>query len=78
MLACKFRASKDKAGNQPKIVYMFSSYNQPNFLQTGQKDRDGNDITKPAIVHEYNLHMGGLDRIDQQLHDISPLRKSYQ
>ena len=33
---------------------------------------------KPAVVRFYNVHMGCMDRVDQQLHGIQDLRKSYK
>ena len=33
-------------------------------------------IYKPVAIKTYNQHMGGVDRVDQQLHNIQVLRKS--
>ena len=33
---------------------------------------------KMGIVREHNLHMGGIDYIDQQLLSIIPLRNCYK
>ena len=33
---------------------------------------------KPAMVRSYNVHMSGVDCVDQQLHRIQALRKSYK
>ena len=38
----------------------------------------GNDVIKPLAVRLYNLFMGGVDRVDQQLHGIHALRKTYK
>ena len=76
MLACKYRASKDKAGNKPKVVFMLSTFHNPFMVNTGKVDSDENHIMKPAIVRSYNVHMGGVDHVDQQLHGIQALRKS--
>ena len=57
---------------------MLSTYNQPNLVPICQKYNEGNYILKPTVVREYNLHMGGVDRIDQQLHNVNLLRKSYK
>ena len=78
MLACKYRASKDKAGNKPKVVFMMSTFHNPFMVHTGKVDRDKNHIMKPAMVQSYNVHMGSMDRVDQQLHGIHTLRKSYK
>ena len=78
MLACKYRATKNKANNQPKVVYMLSTAHPSTIVETGKTDRDGNMVMKPRLITEYNLHMGGVDRVDQQLHSIQGLRKSYK
>ena len=78
MLACKYRASKDKAGNKPKVVFMLSTFHNPIIVYTGKVDRDGNHIMKQSMVRSYNTHMGGVDRVNQQLHGIQALRKSYK
>ena len=56
---------------------MLSMFSQTNLLDTGKTDADGNAARKPALIREYNLHMGGVDPVDQQLHNVSPLRKVY-
>ena len=47
-------------------------------VDTGKKDRDDNTIFKPSMVKDYNSHMGGVDKVDQQLHGLHTLRKSYK
>ena len=76
--ACKYRSIKDKAGNVPKVVYMLSTCHNATMEDTGKEDREGNPVLKPGIVKSYNSHMGGVDRVDQQLHNIQSLRKSYK
>ena len=84
MLACKFTASKDKTGKKTKIVHMLSTCNQPNPVPIGKIDKHGNAIEKFTYIRERSLHMGGVDRVDQQLYGrvgqqlygISPLQKS--
>ena len=78
MLACKYRASKDKAGNKPKVVLMLSTFHNPFMVNTGKVDRDENHNMKPAMVPSHSVHMSGVDRVDQQLHGIQALRKSYK
>ena len=78
MLACKYRANKDKASNKPKIVHMLSTCHQTNLVPTGKSEKDRNAVVKPSLIREYNLHMGGVDRIDQQLYSVSPLQKTYK
>ena len=38
MLACKYRASKEKAGNKPKVVFMLSPFHNPFMVDTGKVD----------------------------------------
>ncbi|XP_065653795.1 piggyBac transposable element-derived protein 4-like [Hydra vulgaris] len=76
MLACKFRASKDKASGKQKVVYMLSTCHQP-FMRIIKNTR-GLNIQKPICVKEYNSHMGGVDRVDQQLQSLNLLRKTYK
>ncbi|XP_065650310.1 piggyBac transposable element-derived protein 4-like [Hydra vulgaris] len=76
MLACKYRATKDKSGNKQKVVYALSTYYNPVMVETGKSDKNGNIILKPSMVKSYNEHMGGVDRVDHQLHGIQVLRKS--
>ena len=78
MLACKYRASKDKAGNKPKVVLILSTFHNPFMVNTGKVDRDENHNMKPAMVPSHSVHMSGVDSVDQQLHGIQALRKSYK
>ena len=47
----------------------------PHYVKT---DKDGNHVIKPSMIKSYNIHMGGVDRVDQQLHGIQATRKSYK
>ena len=69
MIAVKYRALKDKASKQPKVVFMVSTYHDAVTKQTGKIDHGSwlKNI-KPLLTMEYNRHMGGVDRVDQQLH----------
>ena len=75
MVACKFRASKDKADGKPKVVYMLSTLHQPTMREATV---GGIPTTKPVCVKAYNQHMGGVDKVDQQLHGLRTLRKTYK
>ena len=75
MVACKYHAPKDKASGKQKVVYMLSTCHQPDMTDVtigGQLGR------KPICVKYYNHHMGGVDKVDQQLHFQHTLRKSYK
>ena len=78
LLACKYRAIKNKSNNQPKIVYTLSTAHPASMESTGKEDKDGNPINKPSMILEYNHQMGGVDRVDQQLHAYHTLRKTYK
>lgn len=52
--------------------------NQANPVPTGKINKDGNAIKKSTLTRDYNLHMGSVDRVDQQLHSINTLHKSYK
>ena len=75
MLACKYRSRKDKKSKQPKILHMLSTCRQTNLVDAEKTDADGNAVTKTALIREYNLHIGGVDHADQQLHNVSLLQK---
>ena len=72
MIAVKYRANKDKAGGQQKVVCMLSTCHQPTMETVAQ------NVQKPSAVRAYNIHMGGVDRVDQQLHGFQTLRKAYK
>ena len=55
---------------------MLSTCHNPAMVETGKSNREGNQVMKPTMASSYNTHMGGVDRIDQQLHSIQSLRKS--
>uniref|UniRef100_A0A0N5CFA0 DDE_Tnp_1_7 domain-containing protein n=1 Tax=Strongyloides papillosus TaxID=174720 RepID=A0A0N5CFA0_STREA len=42
---------------------------------TNKTDKDGNLISKPKVVIDYNVTMGGVDSPDQHLHDYSITKK---
>ena len=47
-------------------------------VETGKSNHEGNPVVKPTMVSSYNTHMGGVDRVNQQLRNIQSLRKSYK
>ena len=47
------------------MVFMLSTCHQPDMQEVG-KDRNGNEIFKPTIIRDYNIHMGGVDRVDYE------------
>ena len=74
MLAIKYRANKDKAGGKQKIIFMLSTCHQPIM----ERAKPNSDVLKPIAIKSYNQHMGGVDRVDQQLHSLLGLRKTYK
>jgi len=39
---------------------------------------DGNPVFKLQAIKAYNQHMGGSNMVDQQLHNLHTLRKTYK
>ena len=78
LLAVKYRAVKNKSTNQPKIVHLLSTLHHATTGRTGRKDKYNNVIMKPHCVIDYNHQMGGVDRMDQQLHSFRCCRKTYK
>ena len=74
LLAIKYRSHKDKAGGKAKVVFMLTTCHQP----VMEPINPGSEVNKPIAVKAYNKHMGGVDRVDQQLHSIQVLRKAYK
>ena len=57
---------------------MLSNCHDTSMILTGKTDNTGNPEKNPALIRAYNQHMGGVDRVDQQLHAIHVLRKHYK
>ena len=76
ILVMKYRAAMNKANKKPKIVHVLSTKHKAIMKNTGKKDFEGNIIQKPEAIMYYNQNMGGIDKIDQQLHGINIIRKS--
>jgi hypothetical protein len=78
VLAVKYRSHKDKSDGKPKVVHLITTQNTNVVRATNKTDKDGEAVKKPTAVLDYNTHMGGVDMIDQQLHQIQCLRKNYK
>ena len=78
MVAIKYRSHKDKASGKEKVVYILSTFHQPQMEEVNVFTKDGIAVKKPTAIKGYNIHMGGEDRVDQQLHTLQCLRKSYK
>ena len=78
MVAVKYRAIKDKSNKKPKIVYMLTTCHQPTMLEVDAYHPEGHAVFKPEAIKAYNHHMGGVDMVDQQLHNLRTLRKTYK
>ena len=70
--------SKIKHKKKQKIVYLLSNCHDTSTILTGKIDNAGNTPKKIALIRPYNQHMGGVHRVDQQLHAIHVLRKHYK
>ena len=73
----KYRAKRDSARGQPKVVYVLSMSHAAAMKNTNRMDTDGHVMQKPSII-DYNHNMGGVDLVDQQLDSLDILRKSYK
>ena len=78
ILAIKYRAAQNKAAGKPKVVHVLSTRHSTAMKNTGRRDHEGNVIQKPEAIIYYNKNMGGVDKIDQQLHSVSIIRKTFK
>ncbi|KAK6191071.1 hypothetical protein SNE40_002819 [Patella caerulea] len=78
MQAVKFRAKKNKSNGKPKEVCMLTTEGSAARIPTGKNDKDGNPIAKPACIIAYNHKIIGVDMVDQQLHSVIVVRKTYK
>ena len=74
MIVIKYRAHKDKAGGKQKIVFMLTTCHQPIM----ERIKPDSDVLKPVAIKAYNKHMRGVDRVDQRLHILQVMRKTYK
>lgn len=56
-------------------ICLLSTVHNAEKAATSKADKDGNVISKPKLVIYYNDTMGGVDRLDQHLHDYPIIRK---
>ena len=78
ILVMKYRAAKDKSQKKRKIVHLISTKHAANMKNTTNRDAQANVVQKPEAIVYYNQKMGGVGKIDQQLHGIQVLRKTYK
>jgi hypothetical protein len=67
------------AWNDRRLVYFLANHttiNQTVMLDARGPGQNSAQITKPKVVHDYNLHRGGVDTIDQLHGNYSIGRKS--
>ena len=57
---------------------MLSTCHNSKMVDIGRKYGNDNNVFKPSMLRDYNLHMGGVDKVYQQLHGLRTLRKSYK
>ncbi|XP_071053828.1 piggyBac transposable element-derived protein 4-like [Onthophagus taurus] len=67
VMVLKWRDKKD--------VCMLSTVHNSARETTKKRDKDGGLIKKPKVIIDYNNTMGGVDRLDQHLHDYPIARK---
>lgn len=68
MLATKWKDRRD--------VYMLTSQFEDKMIDTGKRDRHGNQVVKPLSVLKYNESMGAIDKTDMLLSSIECVRKT--
>lgn len=67
VMAMKWKDKKD--------VCLLSTIHNTHQENTSKTANDGTQIKKPKVVIDYNDTMGGVDRLDQHLHDYPTTRK---
>ena len=50
--------------NDKKEIYFLSTMHKANVVDTGKRNRRGNNVSKLQLVHDYNKYMVGVDRND--------------
>ena len=60
----KYRAKRDSARGQPKVVYVLSMSHGAAMKNANRVDTDGNVIQKPTSILDYNHNMGDVDLVD--------------
>ena len=78
MLATKYREAKDKTVGKPKILHFILIKHSARMVNTSNVDGQGNIVRKHEAIVYYDTNMGGVDRMDQKLHGIQVLRKTYR
>ena len=78
IMIVKFRAHKNKSNGKPKVVHVLTTRHSNVLSATKEKDGAGEVVKKPTGVIDYNLHMGGVAKIDHQLYQLHALRKNYK
>ena len=59
-----------------KTVHFLSNIHSAEVIATGKRDRQGHLIKKLGLVHQYNRHMGGVDRNDEMMSFYTAARKT--
>ena len=73
MLACKYRADKDKKQKTPIIVHVLSTCHQATMEGIGLRN-EGVEVMKLTMVKAYNVGMGGVNHVD----NLRTVRKTYK
>ena len=74
----KYRDVKDKAQGKPKVVHVLLTKHEAKMKDDQKRNADGDIIQKAEPVDYYNNKMRGVDSIDEQLHSIQILRRTYK
>ena len=78
LMAVKYRTSKDNSKGKPKTVCLLSTVHAAEMKNTNSRDAQGNAVKSLTCVMPYNVKMGGVDHVDQQLYTVTVMRRSYK
>ena len=59
-------------------MHLLSTKHKVTMKNTAKRDHEGYIIQKPEAVIYYNHNMGGVHRMDQQLHSINVVGKTFK
>ena len=70
LLAVEFQDKKE--------ILMLSTIHTADVIETGKKDRSGENVRKFKVIHDYNQKMGGGEKNDTMVGNYSSIRKTYK
>ena len=61
-----------------KVVVLLSTEYSSKKVSTGKRDREGNEIKRCQMIHQYNRNMNAVDQFDQNLQSYAFTRKTWK